>query len=559
MIIITTPRKIGELGRHLAKTGRGSNKQVIIRDDLIRDAPTDPTLALRMMAALARRNRRVKRDIVHIKIAPKVPLSPEMLARAHQIIEEEYGIPFDAPRHVVEHRKGDRAAHFHVNYPMVVAESGKALRFTNSAERDEMIARRLEIELGEGLTPSLRVERVTEMLRERGLSELADIAATGPVAERSLGRSKVERQQAARLEADFDLLDARLLESWRRSGGDLRKLPQELEKLGFRLAAGDKVIAGVPLIRLIDTETLVASSLTRDLNRVRKANGEVGRLQEPELGAIIGELPSEAAVKVELRQDAPRRSAADLLGEFDRLVAEAEADGEREEAAKARQGRARVAARLTAEEQKDLRERQKLVRGRYRQRDRIRRARVNRAFLAARLFGSREVRRAAFYMVAVGVLATGAGLIPALAAAGVAVAAIPNYVGAKRLRAAADRATMLERARMDREVREETRRFFRERAVARRVAEQERKAREERMRAARAARTQLDRAEQLRRSQEVLRRAKAADLQTLLRQRAQQAARLTAGRGRPDPNGTGQAPRQPARTRQAPRRGGFER
>lgn len=97
MIIITTPRKIGELGRHLAKTGRGSNKQVIIRDDLIRDAPTDPTLALRMMAALARRNRRVKRDIVHIKIAPKVPLSPEMLARAHQIIEEEYGIPFDAP------------------------------------------------------------------------------------------------------------------------------------------------------------------------------------------------------------------------------------------------------------------------------------------------------------------------------------------------------------------------------------------------------------------------------------------------------------------------------
>lgn len=77
MIIITTPRLIGELGRHLGRTGRGSNKQVIIRDDLIRDTPVDTTLALRMMAALARRNRRVKRDIVHIKIAPKVPLTPK--------------------------------------------------------------------------------------------------------------------------------------------------------------------------------------------------------------------------------------------------------------------------------------------------------------------------------------------------------------------------------------------------------------------------------------------------------------------------------------------------
>ena len=119
MIIITTPRQIGELGRHLSRTGHGSNKQVIIRDELIRDAPADTTLALRMMAALARRNPRVKRDIVHLKIAPKVALSPEALERVLQVIEEEYGIPFDCPRHIVEHRKGDRAPHFHVNYPIV--------------------------------------------------------------------------------------------------------------------------------------------------------------------------------------------------------------------------------------------------------------------------------------------------------------------------------------------------------------------------------------------------------------------------------------------------------
>ncbi|WP_293811133.1 hypothetical protein [uncultured Bosea sp.] len=527
---------------------------------MIRDVPADTKLALRIMAALARRNRRVTRDIVHLKIAPKLPLGPEALERVLAVFEEEYGIAFDVPRHVVEHRKGDyRAPHFHVNYSMVVPGTGKALRFVRSAERDEMIARRLEIELGEGLTPSLRVERVAQLLRERGLGELADIAATGPVAEKGLGRSKAERQQADRLEADLDLIDARLLQAWRRCDGDIRKLSAELMKLGFRLAAGDKRVAGVPLVRLIDTETLVATSLTHDLNRVRKASGEAERFREPEIGAAMGKLPSEAEVKAGLRRDAPQRSIDALLGEFDRLIDEMKFDGDREEAAKARKGRERLAARLSVEEKADLRARQGRVRERYRQRDRVRRARVNRAFVAAKVFGDRRIRKAAFYLVAVGLFATGAGLVTALGAAGIAVAALPNYLGAKRVRAAANQAAALERAEMAREIQRESQRFFRERTVARRIAEQQHKAREERMRAARAARAQAVRAEQLRRSQEAQLRASTAGLQALARQRAQQATRLVAGRGQPDPNGTGQAPRQPVRTRQASRRGGVER
>lgn len=559
MIIITTPRRIGELGGHLGRTGQGSNKEVLIRADMIRDVPADTRLALRIMAAFARRNRRVKRDIVHVKIAPRLPLSPEGLERALAVFEEEYGIPFDVPRHVVEHRKGDRAPHFHVNYSMVVPGTGKALRFVLSDERDEMIARRLEIDLGEGLTPSLRVERVAQLLRERGLGELADIAATGPVAEKGLGWSKAERQQLDRLRADSDLIEARLLQAWRQCGGDIRHLPAELGKLGFRLAAGDKLVAGVPLVRLIESETLVATSLTHHLNRVRKASGEMERFREPQIGAAMGPLPPEAEVKAELRGDAPQRSVAALLGEFDRLVDEMEFDGEHEEAVKARKGRARVAARLSVEEKANLRARQDRVRERYRQRDRVRRARVNRAFVAAKVFGNRRIRKVAFCLVAVGLFATGAGLVTALGAAGIAVAGLPNYVGAKRVRAAADQAAALERAEMAREVQREAQRFFRERTVALRIAERQRKVREERMRAARAARAQADRMEQERRSQEAVRRARAAELQALARQRTQQAARLVSGIGRPDPTGTGQAPRQPVRTRQAPRRGGVER
>lgn len=560
MIIITTPRRIGELSRHLGKTGRGSNKAVVVRADMIRDVPADTALALRVMAAIARQNRRVKRDIVHLKISPKIPLSPEGLERALAVFEEEYGIPSDCPRHVVEHRKGDRAPHFHVNYAMVVPGSGKALRFVRSHERDELIARRLEIELGEGLTPSLRVDRVAQLLRERGMPELAEIAATGPVAEKRAGRSKAERQQANRLETDLDLVDARLMEAWRRSGEDIRKLPVELEKLGFRLAGGDKRIAGASMVRLLDSETLFAGSLTRNLNRVRKAAGDRGPLQEPQVAAIIGALPSEAIVKAELQKDAPRRSAADLLGEFDRLIAETDVDGEREEAAKARQGRARLAARLTAEEQKDLRERQKLVRARYRERDRVRRARVNRAFLAAKLFAGRDIRKAAFYMVAVGVLATGAGLIAALAAAGIAVAALPNFVGAKRLRAATDQAATIERAEMARDVQLETQRFFRERSVARRIADQERKAREARMRTAQANRQRMAQAEQLlRQQQQVRRQGQRSEMEAMARRRAQQAARLVPQPGGQAPGTPAQVSRMPVALRQRPRGTGFER
>ncbi|MBA4222757.1 MAG: hypothetical protein C0458_18670 [Methylobacterium sp.] len=560
MIIITTPRRIGELSRHLGKTGRGSNKEVLVRADMIRDVPADTALALRIMAAIARQNRRVTRDIAHLKISPKVPLGPEGLERVLAVYEEEYGIPFDCPRHVVEHRKGDRAPHFHVNYAMVAPGSGKALRFVRSTERDEMIARRLEIELGEGLTPSLRVDRVAQLLRERGLPELAEIAATGPVAEKRAGRSKAERQQANRLETDLDLVDARLLEAWRRSGEDIRKLPVELEKLGFRLAGGDKRIAGAPIVRLLDSETLFADSLTRNLNRVRKGAGDRGPLQEPQVAAIIGALPSEAIVKAELRKDAPQRSASDLLGEFDRLAAETDLDGEREEAAKARQGRDRLAARLTGEEQKDLRERQKLVRARYRERDRIRRARVNRAFVTAKLFAGRDIRKAAFYIVAVGVLATGAGLIAALAAAGVAVAAIPSFTSAKRLRAASDQAAALDRAEMDRAVRDETQRFFRERAIARRVAEQEQRAREQRMRAAQANRQHMAQAEMLRRQQQQIQRQRQRnEMEALARRRTHQAARLMPQPSGQAPGNPAQVARQPAVLRQRPRGGGVER
>lgn len=481
MYIETIPRRLGGLGRHLMDTGRGSNEHVIVRVDLSRDVPTDVTLALRMLAAPARRVRRMKRDVVHIVVSPGRMLRADELEQLLRAIELEYSIPEGCARLVVEHQKGKRAHHFHVVFSMASEADGKALRFVRSGDRDEMLARRLELELGETLQPSTRVARTVELLRERGLDDLAELAAQGPVAEKGLRPSKAEIRQDARLGVDPVLIDTRLRQAWRQAGGDLARLRGELESMGFRLAAGDERIAGVPIVQLIDTETLKMTSLTRHLNRLR-VYGDAPRLREVAIGASVGELPPVKDVKAQLRKDAPQRSTEALLGEFDQLVAEMDADGERAEAAKARKGRARLAARLSAEEKEDLRARQGRVRERYRQRNRIRRARVNRAFIAAKLLAGREVRKVAFYLLAIGVLATGASLIPALAAAGVVVAALPTFHSARRLRAAADQEATLERAEMAQEVQDETRSFFRERAIRQKAMNEQVRARHARLR-----------------------------------------------------------------------------
>lgn len=557
MYIETIPRQLGGLGRHLMDTGRGSNERVIVRSDLSRDVPSDVPLALRLLAAPARRIRRMKNDVVHVVFSPERMLSADELTHILRTFEAEYKIPETNARLVVEHQKGERAWHYHVVYSMAAEGTGKALRFPRSGDRDEMLARRFEIELGQPLLPSTRVERTAELLRKRGLRDLADIAAQGPVAEKGRRLSKAETRENDRRGVDQRLLDERVRQAWRQADGDIARLPQELGSMGFHLAAGDKRIAGVPTVQLVDIETLKPASLTRQLNRLA-LHGDGPRFREVAIGAILGDLPPLAEVKAKLQKDAPQRSAATLLAEFDHLIAEMEFDGEHEEAVKARRGRAQQAARLSAEEKLDLRTRQRRVREDYNRRDRIRRARVNRAFLAAKLFGGRDLRKAAFYLVAVGLLASGAGLVTALGAAGFAVAAIPTYVTAKRLRVAADQAAIADRADMADQLRQETQRFFRERAVARRLAEQRESLRRARQRAEQARQQRAAQAELLRRQQHLRR----------LRQLAQQEAhaRLRAVQSRPGPAlpgqdgvGASQAPRRPTPVRQRPRGRDIER
>lgn len=557
MYIETIPRQLGGLGRHLMDTGRGSNERVIVRSDLSRDVPSDVPLALRLLAAPARRIRRMKNDVVHVVFSPERELSADEFAAVLRTYEAEYKIPEVNARLVIEHQKGERARHYHIVYSMAAEGTGKALRFPRSGDRDEMLARRFEIELGEALQPSTRVERTVELLRERKLDDLADIAAHGPVAKKGRRQSKAEMRQDARLGVDSRLLDERLQHAWRQAGGDILRLRGELETMGFRLAAGDGRIADVPIVMLVDTERLKDGSLTRHLNRLA-LYGDGPKFREVAIGATFGDLPPLADTKAVLRKDAPQRGNSAVLGEFDQLIVEMELDGEREEAQKARKRRARVAAGLSAEEKAELRMIQKRARDPYRLRDLIRRTRVRRAFLAASVFGSPEMRKAAFYLVAIGVLATGAGLMAALAAAGFAAAAIPTYTSAKNMQSAANQAATAERIDMAEDVRRETQRFFRERAVASRLAEQRENVRRARQRAEQARQQRAAQGDLLRRQQHLQRLRQLAQQETQARRRAVQSRPGPALPGQ-DGVGASQVRRRPAPVRQRPRGRDIER
>ncbi|AMJ61598.1 relaxase/mobilization nuclease domain-containing protein [Bosea sp. PAMC 26642] len=186
MMVFTDVRSIGNLAEHLGKVGRGSNQLVVIRQDELRGVPSDISLALRLMAGVSRASPRVKYDFWHVKISPNHDLTDAELKRVLEVYEAEYGISGAVFRHVVEHRKGRRPPHFHINYSAVDPSTGRALRNTRSKERDELIARKLEVEFGEALVPSIRVERVAQLLREREEIELAEVVARGPKAERGM-------------------------------------------------------------------------------------------------------------------------------------------------------------------------------------------------------------------------------------------------------------------------------------------------------------------------------------------------------------------------------------
>lgn len=512
MIGKTEVRRLGKLAEHLTKVGRHGNKFVLVRDEFARDCPTEINLALRHMTGISRTNARAGSDFWHVKFSPLHHLDETALARVLEVYEAEYNIGPDVPRLVVEHRKGKRVAHYHVVYAAIDPSTGRALRHFRSRERDEIVCRRLEIALGEPLTPSLRRDKVAYLMRLRGLAIEAEIVATGPVAVGCLRHDAATLQQAEAKDVELDGFDARVDFVWRKANRDLNAFVKGLPQAGFEIARGRSAML------LVDLESGFAPAVWRTIRRITGQAGESVSISDALVREACPNAPTLEQVRKIYRDGGLDGARKAVLNEFDRFTDEMDRDGQTEHAAKAKAAKAKLAFRLSEEDRLELRRRQTLVRERYRLRDRIRRARVNRAFLVAGLFAQRDVRRLAALLAAGAVLMTGAGLLGALAAAGVAVAALPTYRKAQ----AVQRRGELERADDNQTMAEELRvvgkDFFRQRAVA--FSTQRRREKQD------AERKRLE-------AQMRKRRSSAATRSNV--QRGQAVVRPQRGRGRGDP------------------------
>ncbi|AMJ61599.1 hypothetical protein [Bosea sp. PAMC 26642] len=262
-------------------------------------------------------------------------------------------------------------------------------------------------------------------------------------------------------------IDERLLALWRSSGSDLRRFAAACPEAGFGIAMGHKSVT------LFHLESGLPTSLVRHVNLVSKAHGEGARLLERDVREVLGRLPTLKELQGTYARSSVQRAGQAVEFEFDRFIGECEADGDTIVDAKAKAAKARLANRLSDQEGLELRNRQAAIRDRFRQRDRIRKARVNRAFLAARIFATPQMKKLVFFLAAGAAVLTGAGVVTALIGAGMVVAALPDRRDAQRVRQAANAERNSDQALLVEEVRNAGRAFFARRAAFIRKSQEE--------------------------------------------------------------------------------------
>lgn len=445
MIVKSTWRRAGSLKKHLLRTD--TNEAVRVRTDLCRGA-NDLHAALRLMDALARTNLRAERSFVHVVISPDHVLTDAELAETLAMIEAEHGLS-SVLRAVVEHLKGARAPHFHAVYPVVDPETGKAARSHGNFERDELISRRLELAFGERVTPGPRIEQNVTELRRRGLDAEADRLSPYLPVRHQDPLSRADRQQASRLGVKALEWSARAFVLFEGAGRDLATFAARLEAAGLSVARGTKDVSSADdpedrdrrVVMLVDDATGYSTSLVRLLRREAKGAGRPLAITEREVGAAFPAAPPfEEARDIGLER-ARARAGREVEVERRSAIYDALADGDVAdlEAFRVRRRKAQDAADAQAqvEFRATLKARREAIQALYRERDAVRRRRVDRAFRAARVFATPAMRRLAFGLAAAGVLMTGGGLAMAMAGGLYAAHLVPSRARARSLAAAA--------------------------------------------------------------------------------------------------------------------------
>jgi len=410
---------------HLSRAD--TNRTVVIRTDLARNAPDNLLDMTRYFAAIARTNPRTERDLVHLKVSPAHPLDDVQLARALEVIEEEFGIAATTPRGVVEHDKGERPRHFHILYPLVDPVTGRAIRSDRNYFKDEIISRRLELEFGEAIVPGPRMAEVVDELARRGQTAEVEALETHPAVQSGARFGHEIRQQAERLGVNLQNFAETVLGCWTEAAGNGEAFTDRLTKCEMRVAQGKRAVL------VLDDRTGFNAPLARVLRQVTKARAERIEVREPELRNLLPQLPE----LVEARDAGLDRAAADariaIEREIARFAAEAIAEAQGDLARRLKKAREAERARRREAERRSLTERRAEIVAFYRRRDRIRWARVNRAFIAARWAATPATRKLAFIAAAGSVALAGGGLGLALVAGGLAAGLLPTFEHARAL------------------------------------------------------------------------------------------------------------------------------
>ena len=445
MIVKSSWRRAGGLEAHLLRTD--TNETVRVRTDLFRGAD-DLHGALRLMEAFARTNPRVVRAFVHVIISPDHDMTDDEIGRALAMVESEHGLS-SVLRAVVAHLKGTRAIHIHAVYPVVDPVTGRAVRSHDAFERDELISRRLELAMDERITPGPRIDANVAGLRRRGLDAEADRLAPYLPVRHADPLSRADRQQASRLGVKAAEWSARAFAIFEEAGRDLTAFADRLEAAGLLVARGSKDVSPMnegprsddKVVLLVDDATGYSTSLVRLLRREAKAAGRPLAVKESEVSAAFPHAAPFGQARDAGLERARTQAERNLATERRAAGAEAALDGDVEELEafrrQARKAREEEDARDRSLAQTTLRARREAIAALYRERDAVRRRRVDRAFQTARLLDTPDVRRAVFALAAAGVLLTGGSLALALAAGVVILELLPTRARARAAAAAA--------------------------------------------------------------------------------------------------------------------------
>lgn len=411
--------------QHLARTD--TNKRVEVVAAAGRATMADIDLDLSLFEEISLTNRRVKRTLIHVRIAPEKPVSEAQLLHLLELNEQIHGIPSDQPRIVVRHSKGNRADHFHVLWPTVRAD-GTSVRSHGNYLRDEIISREAEFMLGERFIPGPRMPMVIAHFRQSGRDQEADTLEQAPRRDRRSRLGDKAYNMAARSETDVASFQANVLDAWQehQAGQDF---PEALGRRGLRLALGDGTKKRRSIVLVVEDATGLHASLRRTINAAAKARRLPLHVTSEQVPA------SEDLPTLEAAREAGFNDAFEIAlvahRKEEKLLA-AERDEDRDPLPGKAEGTATPPPSALTFKQ-TLKARRDAIKQHYRTRDQLRQERVDRAFAAAGIFGDRRLRRIVFAAAAAGVLLSGGGLGLALIAGGVARTLLPSRERARAL------------------------------------------------------------------------------------------------------------------------------